>query len=262
MTLKIHLLLLVVWVCLTPHPLAEEQAATKEGPSKALRSKAEKGDVASQFILGFTYEEGRGVAKDGAEAVKWYRMAAEQGHIPSQVNLASMLSYEGSGKAKNEAEAAKWYRKAAEQGETSSQAQLGFIYSNGHGVPKDEVEAVKWWRKAAEKGNADSQYGLGVAYANGHGVAKDGAEAVKWYRMAAEQGDASAQHNLALKYALGEGVPKDDALAYKWILLAGAKEEKSRETIPLIEKRLTPEQRAEGQKLAREFKPVVQKKAP
>jgi hypothetical protein len=42
-------------------------------------------------------------------------------------------------------------------------------------------------------------------------------------------------------------------------LLAGAQHEEFRKAIPIIEKSLTPEQRAEGQKLAREFKPVVQK---
>ena len=224
MTHKTHLLLaLIVWVGFAPYAWAEENAATKEGPPKELTAKAEKGDAQSQFSLGLMYFKGDGIPMNKAEAVKWWRKAAEHGHADSQYNL-------------------------------------GLAYAlNGHGVPKDEAEAVKWWRKTAEQGDASSQHALGFAYANGHGVAKDGAEAVKWYRMAAEQGDASAQNNLALKYARGEGVPKDDVLAYKWILLAGAKKEKSRETIQLIEKRLTPEQRAEGQKLAREFKPVVQK---
>jgi hypothetical protein len=133
------------------------------------------------------------------------------------------------------------------------------MYSNGHGVPKDEAEGVQWYRKAAEQGDAAAQYNLGVMYFEGHGVPKDETEAVKWWRKGAEQGDAGAQHNLGLAYSNGHGVPKDDVLAYKWILLAGAKQEESRENIPIVEKRLTPEQRAEGQKLAREFKTVVQK---
>ncbi len=133
------------------------------------------------------------------------------------------------------------------------------MYFHGSGVVKDEAEAVRWWRKAAEKGDATAQHGIGSSYANGHGVPKDEAEAVRWWRKAAEQGEAAAQYHLGLQYALGEGVPKDDVLAYKWSLLAGAKREEFRESISIIEKSLTPEQRAEGQKLAREFKPVVQK---
>jgi hypothetical protein len=82
---------------------------------------------------------------------------------------------------------------------------------------------------------------------------------VKWFKKSADQGEASGQNSLALQYALGEGVLKDDVLAYKWALLAGAKNEEYRKAISIIEEFLTPEQRAEGQKLAREFKPVVQK---
>ena len=58
------------------------------------------------------------------------------------------------------AEAAKWYRKAAEQGHSEAQYQLGECYYCGHGVDKDYNEAVKWFRKAAEQGNSDAQYTL------------------------------------------------------------------------------------------------------
>ena len=34
------------------------------------------------------YDSGQGVAPDPGAAVKWYRMAAEQGHAPAQFNLA------------------------------------------------------------------------------------------------------------------------------------------------------------------------------
>ena len=33
------------------------------------------------------YENGKGVPQDDAEAVKWYRMAAEQGDADAQFNL-------------------------------------------------------------------------------------------------------------------------------------------------------------------------------
>ena len=58
----------------------------------------------------------------------------------------------GLGVAKDEAEAVKWYRKAAEQGNAYGQNNLGKMYANGLGVAKDEAEAVKWFRKAAEQG--------------------------------------------------------------------------------------------------------------
>ena len=107
-----------------------------------------------------------------------------------------------------------------------------------------------------EKGDATSQLQLGRLYAEGLGVAKDAVEAVKWYRKAADQGLAHAQHNLGARYADGRGVPKDEVEAYKWYLLAEAQgDEQAKKSIADIEKDLTPAQRAEGERLAREWKP-------
>jgi uncharacterized protein len=36
------------------------------------------------------YATGEGVPKDDAEAVKWFRKAAEQGHAKAQFNLGAM----------------------------------------------------------------------------------------------------------------------------------------------------------------------------
>ena len=50
-----------------------------------LRASAEAGDLAAQYNLGIMYAEGRGVPQDDAEAVAWFRRAAEQGHIDAQL---------------------------------------------------------------------------------------------------------------------------------------------------------------------------------
>ncbi|MSU40672.1 MAG: hypothetical protein EXS28_03030 [Pedosphaera sp.] len=57
-------------------------------------------------------------------------------------------------------------------------------------------------------------------------------------------------------YANGRGVAKDEVEAYKWWLLAGAQGlESAKKNILLIESDLTAAQRAEGQRLAKEWKP-------
>ena len=38
------------------------------------------------------YDEGQGVPQDYAEAVKWYRMAADQGNADAQSNLGFMYA--------------------------------------------------------------------------------------------------------------------------------------------------------------------------
>ena len=40
---------------------------------------AEQGNASAQYNLGVMYANGRGVPQDYAEAMKWYRLAAEQG---------------------------------------------------------------------------------------------------------------------------------------------------------------------------------------
>jgi tetratricopeptide (TPR) repeat protein len=95
--------------------------------------------------------------------------------------------------AKDAAEAVKWYRKATEQGYAEGQNNLGFCYWSGQGVLTDYTEAVKWYRKAAEQGHAGAQHNLGVCYAQGQGVMKDYVEAYKWLSLASAQGNENAK---------------------------------------------------------------------
>ena len=73
----------------------------------------------------------------------------------------------GNGVPQDDAEAVKWFRKAAEQGHAGAQNELGLIYQNGEGVPQDYAEAVKWFRMAAEQGNAYAQNELDQMKAKG-----------------------------------------------------------------------------------------------
>ena len=144
----------------------------------------------------------------------------------------------------------------AEAGDAESEVELGFRYEQGKGVAKDQMEAVKWFRKAAEQNFADAQNSLGVCYANGEGVGKDQAEAVKWFRKAAEQNFAGAQYNLGVCYAKGRGVVQDHVEGYKWVSLAARQgDENAKKAMTTVENNLTPEQIAEGEKRARDFKP-------
>jgi TPR repeat protein len=84
------------------------------------------------------------------------------------------------------AEAVKWYRKAADQGDAWAQTNLGAMYANGQGVSQDYTEALRWYRKAAEQGFARAQNNLGVMYNYGQGVGQDYKQAVYWYQKAIE----------------------------------------------------------------------------
>ena len=58
----------------------------------------------------------------------------------------------GEGVPQDDAEAVRWFRLAAEQGEARAQFNLGIRYANGEGVPQDDAEAIRWYRLAAEQG--------------------------------------------------------------------------------------------------------------
>src|SRR5467141_3205298 len=95
------------------------------------------------------------------------RAGADKGDAKAQYELGRAFFSGTLGVAKDEAEAVKWFRKAAEQNDARAQAALGVRYAKGQGVAKNKAEAVKWYRKAAEQNVADAQYNLGVCYAIG-----------------------------------------------------------------------------------------------
>ena len=103
-----------------------------------------------------------------------------------------------------------------------------------------------------------AQYKLGFLYYQGQGLQQDVAEAVKWMRMAAEQGNADAQFNLGTSYAKGEGVPQDIILAHMWFNLSAAQgAADAKENRDLAASQMTPDQLAEAERLAREWKPTT-----
>lgn len=143
------------------------------------------GDANAQFNLGLMYGGGYGVASNRVEAIKWYRLAAEQGFAKAQAKLGHFL-YGGFGSTS--VEAVQWFRKAAEQDEPTAYLGLGYAYSTGLGVSKDKIQAAKWLRLAAEGGEPEAMMSLGVMYSRGDGVLQDYVQAHMWSNLAAAQG--------------------------------------------------------------------------
>jgi hypothetical protein len=57
----------------------------------------------------------------------------------------------GEGVARDYAEALTWFRKAAEQGDEQAQYNLGAMYGNGRGVPQDYMRSYFWFSLAASR---------------------------------------------------------------------------------------------------------------
>ena len=139
------------------------------------------------------------VAGDGkASAAERAKTSAEKGDAVAQFRYAEMLR-DGRSVAKNVKEAVKWTRKAADAGHAPAQCQMGLFYMNGIGVDRDEDKAVEWLNKAAAQNHTQAQYNLGIHYAKFSD--KEACRlAVKWLKEAVKGDSADAQYNLAQLY--------------------------------------------------------------
>jgi S1-C subfamily serine protease len=84
-------------------------------------------------------------------------------------------------------------------------------------------------------------------------VPQDDAKAFGWFQKAAAQGYAVGQSKLGNAYLKGVGVNSDLVYAYAWLNLAAA-QGLDRDDRDIVAARLTAEQRAEGQRLASNWK--------
>ena len=156
-------------------------------------------------MLGLSYDNGEGVPEDDTEAVKWYRLAAEQGNANAQTQSRCDVCTRVKVSPEDDTEAVKWFRMAADQGYPGAQFRLGLSYVLSKGVSQDHSEAFKWFRRAAEQGHADAQYMLGAAYATGSGVPENTIKAYVWMILSKAQGnhsDALIQYMSDLKKTL------------------------------------------------------------
>jgi TPR repeat protein len=203
---------------------------------------------------------------DYATAYRLIKPLAEKGDARAQCKLGIMYDY-AQGVPQDMIEATKWFRKAAEQGNAEAQRYLGDKYVGGIGVPQDYVEAAKWNKKAAEQGIAEAQVYIGMANWGGLGVTQNFVESAKWYRKAAEQGNSSGQWSLGRLYAAGEGVQRNYTLAHMWFNLALSRQSSHwaevrklvLEDLDRVAAKMTPAQIADAQRMARKWKPKMER---
>ena len=137
----------------------------------------------------------------------------------------------------------------------------------------DYATAFKLLTTLAEQGDALAQVRLGVMYREGRhvlrdpatdpslpvdpGVPQDPVEAMKWFQRSAERGNAPAQLFVGMAYEYGsDGLPEDVVLAYMWLSVAAAPGyQDAAQMRDLFAPGMKPEQIAEAERRAREWKP-------
>lgn len=194
---------------------------------------AVQGNVIAQLLMGIFTEDGAGIRRDMEKAVHWYRQAAKNSAGIGAEQRLGTLYLEGKGVAQDTAEGIRWLTVAAEKGDAHAAFQLGMIYYDGRLVEQDYKEALVWYLKAAEGrhvpeeanllgrvlGDAvepgevytrtagqmmkrgqhvvrDAWFYTGLMYETGRGTEQDMQQSRYWYGQAADAGDEIAQQRL------------------------------------------------------------------
>lgn len=117
---------------------------------------AQLGYGLAQLTLAKLYEKGVGVEQSDTLAQTWYLRAANQLDPEAQFHLAEFYQQRSS-----YAQAVFYYRKAAEQDYILAQFALAMNFLDGKGVIKDEEKAQSLLLTAAKAGHAQAQFQLG-----------------------------------------------------------------------------------------------------
>ena len=95
--------------------------------------------------------------------------------------------------ARDPAEAHRWFLRAAKQGHVQAELSLANQFLDGRGTPRDNRQAFTWYKQAADAGEPTAQYVTASFYERGgDGVAQNLNIARAYYAAAAAQGDETA----------------------------------------------------------------------
>jgi uncharacterized protein len=190
--------------------------------------------------LGLLFESGQGVEVNPAEARRWFRKAADAGHVASMLRLARLslvqhhsfslqgapckTLYENAPPFMAEPEIARRYAlRAAEQGNIDGMALAGYLFATGKGGPVDVETALRFYGAAFAAGHVEAGLGLGTLLISGQAGKPDHASALRCFQMAAGSGNATARYFLGLMSLRGMGGERDERKAITMFAAAARK---------------------------------------
>ena len=177
-----------------------------------LQSLAAGSDAKAQLDLAHRHRDGKGVAKDDAEAMRWAHKAADAGNAEAMDFVG--FAYLRGAMVKRHPAIAFGYFKAAANESAQAAFNLGQCYFGAQGTEQDIPKALDWWKKAAERGSGRAAACAAMAYLSGEGVAPDAVQARRLAERAAELNNPSGMVVLGeLQFQAGEL----DAAKATWI---------------------------------------------
>jgi TPR repeat protein len=190
---------------------------------------------------------------------------ASKNDSDAQFELGYNQFHGANGWRKNVHSGLAWLHKAADQNNEAALHQLAVTYSNGYeGVEIDKKRAFDYYLKAAKLGNPASQNNLAWSYYKGDGVEKNLYEAIYWATKATERGDYFSYGSLGAIRLDADVFVRDDVETYKWLKLGtdlmpeGNAKASDLSLLEKVKSRMSEEQIKEGDKLVKDWKPLVQ----
>jgi len=202
------------------------------------------GHIPAAKMLGDFYEAGIGAPRDPKKAASYYEQAAKLDYAPAQFALAELLSRSDEGVRQDRKKALGWYQAAAKHNHGGAIYALARAYDLGDGVKADPQMAIGFYKNAALQGNAAAMVAMGTYFYEGKLVPKDDATARRWFQAGAAASDVDGMFDLAAMLANGQGGGKDVIGAWLWLKRAAALgHEKAPAAISALEGRMTPAER-------------------
>ncbi|MGO9329394.1 MAG: tetratricopeptide repeat protein [Steroidobacteraceae bacterium] len=150
-----------------------------------LQLAADQNTTGAASMLGSWYSSGIGVPHDDTRAVYWWRRATESSRLAFNAEANLGKSYElGRGVAQDYAQAFFRYQKAVLMDPTAKQG-LARLYAQGLGTEKNTAQALAIYSDLAKEGWQDAQRHLAGMYERGDEVQKDLVIACAWYTLLA-----------------------------------------------------------------------------
>lgn len=176
-----------------------------------LKTLAEQGDAAAMYDLGVAYDFGDGVEQNHEEAVRWYRLAAEQEYIRTEkaandgcvdayIVLGQLLMRKG-----DREKAIYWFERAMKEGfEEEAKYYLICLY-----VDNEPQRAIDLYESYDAKKYRDFDGSYLREFGNSCKIKGDYKNAYYWYCKAVEKGNRIAKDEIAKFYEQGLYIEQD-----------------------------------------------------
>ena len=157
-----------------------------------VRKAAALGDADAQFFLATILASKVDDEKKILESLKWFQLAAQNGLVTAQYNLAITRKRVNPSRVFDKT-SIYWLNVAAEKLHFESLKALYFFHYSDRNKNDSLSNVVSKLKRLAELGDERAQYLLGLSYYAGRGIHLDKQEGVFWIKQAALGGLLEAQ---------------------------------------------------------------------